>query len=273
MQGHLARYASLVWMVWILMPGAGVFPATAPDTLQHPGGGPLKYEEPSHLTGAIYSQGSDSRKLLFNFQREATRTGDRLAVQRDYTDPDGRLAARERAVYEGNDLVFYELKEPLTGTGGSATIHRDLKNPVQGSVEFQGSQDTEGKAKAHTEPLKANTLVNDMIAPFLVSHWDQLMDGQKVSCRYIVVPRKETVGFTFVRDSETTWHDRRVVILKMEPSSLFISALVDPLYFTMEKSPPHRVLQYVGRTTPKIEAGGKWKDLDAVTVFDWDSAR
>jgi hypothetical protein len=30
------------------------------------------------------------------------------------------------------------------------------------------------------------------------------------------------------------------------------------------------VLQYDGRTTPKLKDGSKWKDLDAATVFDWD---
>jgi hypothetical protein len=79
----------------------------------------------------------------------------------------------------------------------------------------------------------------------------------------------ETVGFAFRKDSETTWHGRKVIIVKMEPSSRIIAALVEPLFFTIESAPPHRVVQYVGRTTPKIQAGGKWKDLDAVTVFDW----
>jgi hypothetical protein len=59
----------------------------------------------------------------------------------------------------------------------------------------------------------------------------------------------------------------------MEVSSLLLAPLVDPLFFTIEKAPPHRVLQYVGRTTPKIQSRGKWKDLDAVTVIDWETAR
>jgi hypothetical protein len=33
------------------------------------------------------------------------------------------------------------------------------------------------------------------------------------------------------------------------------------------------VLQYVGRTTPKLKEGNKWKELDALTVFDWDHAQ
>jgi hypothetical protein len=48
---------------------------------------------------------------------------------------------------------------------------------------------------------------------------------------------------------------------------------VDPLFFRMEMAPPHRTLEYTGRTTPKALVGGKFKDLDAVTVFDWGSAR
>jgi hypothetical protein len=59
----------------------------------------------------------------------------------------------------------------------------------------------------------------------------------------------------------------------MEPGSPFVAALVDPLSFTIEQSLPHRVLEYAGRTTPKTEVKGKWKDLDAVTIFDWDSAQ
>jgi hypothetical protein len=111
-----------------------------------------------------------------------------------------------------------------------------------------------------------------MVGPFLVSHWDSIQRGEKVKCRYIVVPRKETVGFTFVRDPESKPQDSRVLVVKMEPTSPFISALVDPLFFTIEQAPPHRILKYAGRTTPKVDAGGKWKDLDAVTVFDWKSA-
>jgi hypothetical protein len=56
----------------------------------------------------------------------------------------------------------------------------------------------------------------------------------------------------------------------MEATSRVIALLVDPLFFTIEKAPSHRVLEYEGRTTPKTKSGNKWKDLDAVTVFDWE---
>jgi hypothetical protein len=80
------------------------------------------------------------------------------------------------------------------------------------------------------------------------------------------------VGFTFVKPSEPAGQGGDALTVRMEASSPFVAALVDPLIFKIEKAAAHRVLQYFGRTTPKIQAGSKWKDLDAVTVFDWGSA-
>ena len=61
-----------------------------------------------------------------------------------------------------------------------------------------------------------------------------------------------------------------VLIVKMEPSSAILSTLVDPLVFVIEKDGRHRVLEYSGRTTPKWGKDNKWRNLDAVTVFEWE---
>ena len=232
----------------------------------------LMYDGPRFLAAVINRQGPGGSTLLFRFQREAVRKGEKLDVRRDYTYPDGKLAARERAVYEGNDLMLYELQESQIGARGSARIRRIPGNPAKGTIEFQYSKAPGAAPKSNTETLAENTLIGDMVGPFLVSHWTELCRGEKVKCRYIVVPRRETVGFTFVEDSEATGQKQDVVIIKMEATSLFVAVLVDPVFFTIEKAPPHHILQYAGRTVPKIQTGGKWKDLDAVTVFDWKSA-
>ncbi|HWI56524.1 MAG TPA: hypothetical protein VNZ22_04820 [Bacillota bacterium] len=233
----------------------------------------LKYEEPTYLTAKIYAQGSHQTKLLYEFKRVATRSGATLKVQRDFTYPDGKLAARERVIYEGDNLVLYELEERQIGAAGRASVRHSPENPAKGSIEFEYAKEAGSKPKVRTEALANHTLINDMVGPFLVSHWDALMRGEKLKCRYIVVPRLETVGFTFFKEAEPVWQGRKLIRVRMEASSPFVAALVDPLSFTIEQAPPHRVLQYVGRTTPKISVGGKWKDLDAVTVFDWETAR
>jgi hypothetical protein len=231
---------------------------------------PLKYEEPKFITGAIYS--NDRKQLLFRFTRSAKRSGSTLNVQRDFSYPDAKLAARERVVYQGDALASYELEETQLGSSGSARIRRDAVNPAKGSIQFEYLREAGGRPKTRNEALRENTLIADMVGPFLVAHWDALRRGEKIECRYIVVPRRETVGFTFAKDTVARRQDQDVLIVKMGATSPIIAALVDPLFFAMEQAPPHRVLEYQGRTTPKIRSGKKWDDMDAVTVFDWHTS-
>jgi len=233
-------------------------------------GAVLRYEEPKFLTGTIYTKGSDRTNALFRFTRAATRSGNTLKVLREFTQPDGKPAARERVVYEGDDLVSYELEELQTGGRGSAQI-RENPGQARKKILFQYVKEdaANDKPRTRSEPLKKDALIADMVGPFLKAHWEELAQGKAVKCRYIVVPRRETVGFSFAKESASTWQGRSVFIIKMEPVSPIIGELVDPLLFTIEAEGQHRVLEYTGRTTPKIRAGNKWKDLEAVTVFDW----
>jgi hypothetical protein len=59
-----------------------------------------------------------------------------------------------------------------------------------------------------------------------------------------------------------------VVIIRIEATSPIIAALVDPVFFAVEREGQHRVLQDVGRVTPKAKTGNEWADLDALFVFD-----
>ncbi len=224
----------------------------------------LKFEEPKFLKASIYR--TDRKELEFRFTRRATRSGSALNVLREYRYPNGKLAVRESVVYEGDDLVSFTIDELQTGGSGSAKI---LGKPSKGTITFKYTKEPGAKEKSREEELRPDTIQSDMLAPFLVSHLDRLMKGESVKCRYISVPRRETVGFTFLKASESTSDGKPVVIIKMEPTSPIISALVDPLFFTIEKGGQHHVLEYTGRTTPKVRDGKNWKDLDAVTVFDW----
>ena len=231
----------------------------------------LTYENPALITGTIYPSGASSDRALFKFKRTVKRSGSTLSVLREYSYPDGKVAARERVVYRDNSLALYELDELQTGAKGSAEIESEPSKTGKTKIVFRYTKDASTRAPSGTrsEALVPDTLVNDMVGPFLMAHWDQLASGRKVGCRYIVLQRRETVGFTFRKESESQWHGKDVLVVKMEPTSAIISALVDPLHFIIAKAPPHHVLQYSGRTTPKQGSPGHWTDLDAVTVFDW----
>lgn len=215
------------------------------------------------LTGKIYQQDSSLQHLLFNFRRTAHREGDELRVTRTYTYPDGRTAAVEKAIYDNQSLIAYELIEKQIGARGRAEIDGDAQ-AGSGKISFRYVKD--GETYTSEEDLEAATVVNDNIVPYLHAHWDELMQGREVYLRYVVLPRTRTVGFNMIKAGETAWQGNPAVIIKMVPSSWVISLVVDPVYFTLEKN-SRQVVQYEGRTTPKIEENGEWKDLDAVMVF------
>ena len=229
------------------------------------------YEQPSSLTASIYANGSNPARLLFKFRRTSSISGSKVHVLREYTYPDGRVAAREQVIYDGDRLESYELQELQTDSFGLVTLHDDPKSPGKRQARFEYNKDlTHGThGRTSTETVSSGALVNDMIGAFLSSNFERIDRGQKVSCRYIVVSRRETVGLSFSKESDTTYEGRPAITLKLQPTSRLISVLVDPLYFVVDKAPPHHVLQYTGRTTPKFNEGDHWKDLDAVTVFDW----
>jgi hypothetical protein len=243
-----------------------------PATAGSPASG-TDYEQPKVLVGNILTQGAGSKKLLFKSQRSATRAGDTVHVTCEYTAPDGSLAARDRMTYRAGQLVSSETEEFQTGEKGVAMVGPDPKHPGQRRVlyEYTIGQGAKAKKSSSSASLEDNTLVDDMIPNFIVSHWDTLAKGTPVKFRYIALSRLETVGFRLVLDSETTWRRQPALRVKMEPTSFIIAQLVDPVFFIMEKAGTHRVFEYIGRTTPMLKDGNKWKDLDADTVFEYPS--
>ncbi len=215
------------------------------------------------LIGKIYEQDSNLQDLLFDFRRTADRIGNQVFVTRTYTYPDGRTAAIEKATYKNRRLVSYTLIEKQINAQGRAEIHGDAR-AGSGTISFHYEKNDE--TYTNVEDLKRATVVNDNIVPYLQAHWYALMQGKEVVLHYIVIPRTRTVGFTMIKSGETTWRGKPAVVIKMFPSSWFISLVVDPVYFTVLKENP-RVVRYEGRVTPKIKANGEWQDLDAVMVF------
>jgi len=234
-----------------------VLSATAAETVS-------KYEQPEFKTATIYARNSNRKLVLYKLTRSVSRNGNMVKASRAFTSPDGKVAAREFLTYNGDKLVSYALDDLQTGSKGSAKVVQE-----DGETKLVFEFTNGNKRKTGSETLSPDTVVNDMINPCLVAHWSELMSGKAVKCHYIALSRAETVGFEFVKQGETTARGIPVVVVKMEPSNFIIAAIVDPLIFMIEKNGEHRVLDYDGSTTPHIKVGNKFKDLEAITVFDW----
>jgi hypothetical protein len=205
------------------------------------------------------------KQELFTFRRTATNSGTTINVVREFNLPDGTLVARERVTYEKGQLKFFELEEMQIGAKGTATVRSEAGGV---KMNFDYAQGT--TKKTDSEKFVNGILVSDMVGPYIAGHWDALTNGTVVKCRLVSVSRAETVGFKFYKDSDTTWQGKPAIIVTMVPSSFIIAQLVAPLHFVVEKDPRHRVIQYIGRTTPSIRKNGKWEEVDAVTMFDWN---
>ena len=230
---------------------------------------PIDYEQPKLLTGRLYEMSSGTNNVLFNFKRTATRSNEMVFVVCDYSYPNGSLAAREELVFQNSQLLSSKLDERQTGAHGSSVARREEKNPRKQKLFFDWAAKPGAKNKTDIEDLQPNTLVGDMIPYFIVAHWNELTGGKAVPFRFIVEARLETVGFKLVKEADVTWRGKAAVRLRMEASSIIIARLVDPIFFIVEKDGAHHVLEYIGRSTPKVRDGGKWKELDARTIYDW----
>lgn len=226
------------------------------------------YATPPLLTGTIYESGSDGKKILFTFRRTATRSNDVVRVERQFLRPDGFLAAVEIVTYQSNQLATLEMKEFQAGLAGELKIIPDAKKPARQKLVIGFGRGPE-PLKSDVQNLPSDAVVDDTLYPFMLAHWDALMRGDAVKFHFVSLEWERTFVFRLVKIAETTQDGRAAVRIKMEPANLLVARLVNPLYFTVEKDAPHRVLAYVGRTTPRVKKGKSWKYLDAETVFDW----
>jgi hypothetical protein len=226
------------------------------------------FASPTNLTGTIYESGSHRQKVLYTFQRTAVRDGDTVHVERKFFCPDGTTAAVEKVTYAAGRLVHFDMQEFQAGVAGSIEITNDLQNPAHSKIAISYAHNLT-PPPGNWQKLPPDTLIDDTIYAFLMEHWDALQRGEPVKFRFVALEWEKTFSFRFIKTGESVVAGRAVVTLKMEPTNLLVASVVDPLFFTLEKAEPHRVLAYVGRTTPRTKKGKSWKYLDAETVFDW----
>ena len=229
---------------------------------------PYDYASPKRLTGSLYAIGSDRKEILYTFRRTATRSGDTVSVQRQFLATNGSVAAEEDVTYTAGRLVSFQMREFQADVSGAIRIEPDPKHPDrQKLIISYGHGLTPPKGDSQTLP--SDTVIDDTLYSFMMARWDDLMRGDAVKFHFVSLEHERTFMFRLVKTGESALNGRPVEQIKMEPVSLIISHLVDPLMFTVEKDGAHRMLSYIGRTTPRVQKGKAWKYLDAETVFNW----
>lgn len=210
------------------------------------------------LTGTIYALGSNKTKVLYTLVSKSSEAG----VHKVFYTPKGDVAIIEDAKFANGEVIEYSIEHKLFPEKGSFSV-RD------GKVNFTYTKN--GKTEIDSEDVRPNLTIGVHLVTLLRKNWDLIMKGGTLETRYAALERKETVGFKFFKIEEKLMPEfglKPVVLVKMKPTSMVISALVDPIIFIYGKD-GSRLLQVSGRTQPKILQDGKWKDLDADIVYTY----
>jgi len=229
------------------------------------------YAEPKLLTGTLYEIGSHQQKVLYTFRRIAVQSGAIVHVERQFFRTNGIMAAVDKVVYKSNRLESYKMQDFQARVSGAVRIAPGQSDPGRQQIFISygpGLVPPIGKA----QKLPSDIVYDDTVYPFMLAHWDALMRGDTVKFHFISFEWARTFMFQLLKTGESVQHNRPVVQITMQPTSTLLAPFVDPLIFTVEKASPHRILSYIGRTTPRIQKGGSWKYLDAETVFNYPAA-
>jgi hypothetical protein len=205
----------------------------------------------------VFEIGSNHQKLLYTLIRKESGPADKLKTNIVFKDPSGKEVVREAALVSNGHVVRYSMEQLQLGEVGSLEVS-------DGKARFSFTRN--GKTETSEEDAVDNLITGPTTMDFLERHWKELLAGETVSSRFAVIARKETVGFKFFKEAEEERGGRRVVRLKMKPTSIVIAALVDPLVFWIDRETVHLV-EVRGRTLPMARVGDRWKDLDAEILY------
>jgi hypothetical protein len=209
------------------------------------------------MNGIVYDKESHQTKVLYRWQRVEQGDAKHLSVKLQFKNIDGTLAAEETATVENSKVVEYAVNQVQTNERGKLLVN-------EGKVNFEYTR--EGKTETNQENLADNLVVPPTVVDYVLARFDKIKAGETIPVRLGVLDRKETVGFEFFKDKDKSTPD--TVVVKMKPSSIFIAAVVDPLYFTFD-SEGKGLIEIVGRTLPKQKVDGQWRDLDANIVYHY----
>lgn len=234
---------------WILSSAASLLlPATAMAVMQ------------PNFTAKIYDL-KDRSKHMFNYVSEVEFDGDSRAYVNRIMDLEGNILVLEKtiAVNGGRTVLLFEQEQRQVGSVGKIEVR-------EGKIFFSYAKD--GKAKTDDEKSTDDFIVTSTLVANLKHEWEKIAKGETVKFRLGVVDRLETVGFQVKKEGDKLPSGGAGQLLKMKPSSVIISALVNPLRLGFD-SEGQQLLEIEGRTPVKVKVDGKWKDFDGYTVYNY----
>lgn len=179
-------------------------------------------------------------------------------IEERYTNADSETVARISYRYRADDLTPVSYRLELPKLGREERVRREGDTLTVQVREERGEE-----METDTLEIGDDAMVAFTVGLFILRHWDALLEGRALTFPLLVTGRAETYDFTVrhVPDDEAGGPGRTVI--GMEPDSLLVQQVVDPVRFVFESEPPHRLVEYRGRT-PIRDAEGDAERLRIV---------
>lgn len=214
---------------------------------------------PGVREGLVYKRDSQKKDKIYSFKRESTGPH---SARRTYLMGSNPVVVENIQYDNEGRLKLYEISDYQAKIEGKAEV-------VDNQIRFSYTE--KNKTKTGTQEYFHNTVVSDELTKFIYKHWDRIMNGEKIELKLVVVARRETVPFKVYKEKELTVDGKELVLIRMKASNFVVASIIRSVQFTFEKKGKRSLLEYEGRTTPKIKTeDGKWVDHDAVTVYGPD---
>jgi hypothetical protein len=204
-------------------------------------------------TGTVFDK--DKKEKVFTYERYQDQKGDLTFDRALYKTMDGEIATEEKMERRNGKIVRYDIDQ------------KQLKQ--KGWIVVEGQKVTFNLKKfkkrnyPQTEDLKDNFIMGLQIVDHVKKNWDELSSGKKKEISLGVWHRQEMITFDLDKDDRST---NKELVIKMNPSSMFIRALVDPIYFHFDRT-TKELSSYVGRVTPKMKRGRSYYDYDGYVTY------
>lgn len=212
-----------------------------------------------NFKGTLYEMGSNRKTIVMNYEHRESKgvDGGLISTQNIYRDLSGQDVYLESSLFENGALKSLRVEHKNKKEEGQLTIEN-------GVLQFQYTRD--GKTKSSSESLDEQFATGPTLVAFIQKNWKKLLSGDEVKMRLAVLDRLETVGFKLFLFEKKQSPAGQLIVIKMKPSSIVISALVSPLFLTLPAD-GSKLLELKGRVPPKVYSKGKFRDLDAEVVY------
>jgi hypothetical protein len=200
-----------------------------------------------------------SGQLVFRGEARTAQEGNHTRETVHYVDPAGQSIQTLEVEFDTGSAKLFSMKReyPLTGEMESAVIEADR-------VKMTHRDSATAKDKTDSIKWTGVMVFPPTVVPRMQLGWETLMAGKKLEIEMVVPNRLDSYGFRLLKEAETELDGKKVVVIVLEPGSMLVRRMVDPMRFVWTVDSPRRLVEYRGRTAIKDAKGGQ---IDARIVY------